>query len=220
MRILLVEDDRMIGGSLVHGLSDSGYSVDWVRSARDAGAALRDERATYQIVLLDWGLPDKSGLELLRALRQSGNNVPVLMITARDALTDRVNGLDVGADDFLVKPFELAELKARIRALARRHAGRIEPVLRTSTLRLDPGSGCVHRDGKEIRLTAREYALLHALMVRPGVLLSRSQLEERIYSWSDAVESNAIEFLIHGLRQKIGREQIENTRGLGWRVLT
>jgi len=218
MRILLVEDDRMIGGSLVHGLTDSGYSVDWVRSARDADAALRDEQAAYQILLLDWGLPDKSGIELLRNLRQSGNNVPVLMITARDALADRVTGLDIGADDFLVKPFELAELKARIRALSRRHVGRIEPVLRTSTLRLDPSSRCVHRDGREIRLTAREYALLHALMMRPGSIFSRSQLEERVYSKSEGVQSNAIEFLIHQLRQKIGRDQIENRRGLGWRL--
>lgn len=220
MRILLVEDDRMIGGSLVHGLADSGYSVDWVCTAREADAALRDERSEYQIVLLDWGLPDRSGVELLRNVRQAGNNVPVLMITARDGVSDRVTGLDFGADDFLVKPFELAELKARIRALARRHAGRVEPILKTATLRLDPSTRCVERDGREIRLTAREYALLHALMARPGALLSRAQLEERVYSWSDAIESNAIEFLIHGLRQKIGREQIENTRGLGWRVVT
>jgi len=219
MRILLVEDDRMIGASLVHGLTDDGYSVDWVRSGREAESALSDAQAAYEIMLLDWGLPGRSGVEVLRHIRRAGNNIPVLMITARDAISDRVTGLDDGADDFLVKPFELSELKARIRALARRHAGRIEPVLKTSTITLDPASRCAYRDGREIRLTAREYALLHALMVRPGALLSRAQLEERIYSWSEAVESNAVEFLIHSLRQKIGREQIENSRGLGWRIL-
>ena len=218
MRVLIVEDDPMIGSSLVRGLTDEGYAVDWVRDGVAAEGVLKDRLAEFQLVLLDWGLPHKSGIEVLRALRAGGNNIPVLILTARDALADRVEGLDRGADDFLVKPFELAELKARMRALLRRHAGRMEPQLRTAHLLLDPASRCVTRDGKQIQLTAREYALLLALMQRPGALFSRAQLEERIYGWSNPIESNAVEFLLHSLRRKIGADQIENLRGLGWRV--
>jgi two-component system response regulator QseB len=218
MRILVVEDDTMIGTSLMRGLTDAGYTADWVRDGVAAEVALTDRLGEFQLVLLDWGLPHKNGLEVLRALRTAGNNIPVLILTARDALDDRVEGLDAGADDFLVKPFELAELKARVRALLRRHAGRLEPQLRTASLELDPASRCVTRAGRRIQLTAREYALLHALMQRPGTLLSRAQLEERIYGWSNPVESNAVEFLLHSLRRKIGNEQIENLRGMGWRV--
>jgi two-component system response regulator QseB len=218
MRILIVEDDPMIGSSLMRGLTDEGYTSDWVRDGLAAEAVLRDRLAEFQLALLDWGLPHKSGIEVLRALRAGGNNIPVLILTARDSLADRVEGLDRGADDFLVKPFEFAELKARMRALLRRHAGRIEPQLRTARLTLDPASRSVSRDGRHIQLTAREYALLHALMQRPGALLSRAQLEERIYGWSNPVESNAVEFLLHSLRRKIGAEQIENLRGLGWRL--
>jgi DNA-binding response OmpR family regulator len=220
MRILIVEDDVMIGESLVRGLTDERYAVDWVRDGVQAESALKDYAADFQVLLLDLGLPQKSGLEVLKALRKAGNNVPVLIITARDGLQDRVAGLDLGADDFLVKPFELAELKARIRALARRHTGRIEPTLKTSTLLLDTALRSVVRQGQPIRLSAREYALLHALMERPGAVLSRTQLEARIYSWGSNVESNAVEFLLHKLRSKIGAEQIENVRGHGWRVLT
>ncbi len=220
MRVLIVEDDPMIGASLVRGLTDEGYAVDWVRDGAQAETALQDRLNEFQIVLLDWGLPRKTGIEVLRHIRRAGNNIPVLIITARDALDDRVVGLDQGADDFLVKPFELVELKARIRALARRHVGRLEPELKTAFLTLDPASRTVMREGRRIRLTAREYALLHALMQRPGTLLSRAQLESRIYGWDDTVESNAIEFLLHGLRQKIGGEQIENVRGVGWRMAT
>ena len=218
MRVLLVEDDPMIGSSLVRGLTDEGYAVDWVRDGGAAEGVLQDRLAEFQLVLLDWGLPHKSGIEVLRALRAGGNNVPVLILTARDGLADRVEGLDRGADDFLVKPFELAELKARMRALLRRHAGRVEPQLRTAHLLLDPASRSVTRDGQQIQLTAREYALLLALMQRPGTLFSRAQLEERIYGWSNPIESNAVEFLLHSLRRKIGTDQIENLRGLGWRV--
>ncbi len=218
MRVLIVEDDPMIGSSLLRGLTDEGYAVDWVRDGVAAEGVLKDRLAEFQLVLLDWGLPHKSGIEVLRALRAGGNNIPVLILTARDALADRVEGLDRGADDFLVKPFELAELKARMRALLRRHAGRVEPQLRTAHLILDPASRCVTRDGKQIQLTAREYALLLALMQRPGALFSRAQLEERIYGWSNPIESNAVEFLLHSLRRKIGTDQIENLRGLGWRV--
>jgi DNA-binding response OmpR family regulator len=218
MRILIAEDDPMIGASLVRGLTDAGYSVDWVRDGDHADAALRDRQNDFQLALIDWGLPHKTGIEVLRSLRQRGDNVPVLILTARDALEDRVEGLDLGADDFLAKPFELPELKARIRALARRHVGRLEPELKTRSLRLDPLSRSVYREAQLIRLTAREYALLHALMVRPGNILSRTQLERRIYGWMDAIESNAVEFQLHGLRQKIGSELIENVRGLGWRI--
>ena len=220
MRILIAEDDPMIGASLVRGLTDEGYSVDWVRDGAHAESALQDPLNHFQLALLDWGLPHKSGIDVLRALRLRGDNIPVLILTARDALRDRVEGLDLGADDFLVKPFEFAELKARIRALARRHVGRLEPELKTAILTLDPASRSVMRDGRQIRLTAREYALLHALMLRPGVLLSRAQLESRIYGWKDSIESNAVEFLLHALRQKIGSEQIENVRGIGWRVVS
>jgi two-component system response regulator QseB len=218
MRVLIVEDDPMIGASLVRGLTDDGYAADWVRDGAAADAALRDQLGEHQLVLLDWGLPHKNGMEVLKSLRARGNNVPVLILTARDGLTDRVEGLDQGADDFLVKPFELAELKARMRALLRRHAGRIEPQLSTAELALDPATRTVTRAGVRIQLTAREFSLLHALMQRPGTLLSRAQLEERIYGWANPVESNAVEFLLHSLRRKIGNEQIENLRGLGWRI--
>ncbi|MGH8252904.1 MAG: response regulator [Steroidobacteraceae bacterium] len=219
MRILIIEDDPMIGTSLVRGLSDEGYATDWVRDGEVAEAMLADPLNEFHVALLDLGLPHKSGIDVLRGIRRAGHNIPVLIITARDALSDRVNGLDQGADDYLVKPFELGELKARIRALARRHIGRIEPELKTTCLTLDPASRTVVRDDQRIQLTAREYALLHALMQRPGTLLSRAQLEARIYGWEDAIESNAIEFLLHGLRQKVGSEQIENVRGVGWRIV-
>ena len=220
MRVLIVEDDPMIGASLVRGLRDEGYAVDWVRDGAQAEVALLDRGNEFHVTLLDLGLPRKGGLEVLRGIRRAGNNVPVLIITARDSLADRVSGLDQGADDFLVKPFELAKLKARTRALARRHKGRSPPELKTATLSLDSSTRTVLRDGRRIQLTAREYALLYALMQRRGTLLSRAQLEARIYGWGDGVDSNAVEFLLHGLRQKIGGEQIENVRGIGWRVAT
>jgi DNA-binding response OmpR family regulator len=220
MRILIVEDDAMIGASLVRGLTDEGYAVDWVRDGAQAEAALIDRHHEFHLMLLDLGLPRKSGTEVLRQIRAAGDNILIIVITARDALADRIEGLDLGADDFLVKPFELTELKARIRAVSRRHAGRIEPQLKTSVLSLDPAARSVVRDGRSIQLTAREFALLQALMQRPGALLSRAQLESRIYSWSEAVDSNAVEFLLHGLRQKIGADQIENVRGVGWRIVT
>jgi DNA-binding response OmpR family regulator len=218
MRILIIEDDPMIGASLVRGLTDEGYAADLVNNGEQAEMALQDVRNAFHIALLDLGLPRKSGIDVLRSLRQSGNNIPVLIITARDELNDRIAGLDQGADDYLVKPFDFSELMARLRALARRHSGRVAPALKTEFLSLDPASRAVVREGQRIQLTAREYAVLHALLQRPGTLLSRSQLESNIYGWSDAVESNAVEFLLHNLRQKIGTEQIENVRGVGWRV--
>lgn len=218
MRILLIEDDHMIGNSLVAGLRDDGYAVDWVRNGLSAATALKDEQAGYSMALLDWGLPGQDGLSVLKALRKSGNTMPVLMITAHDTLDDRVTGLDGGADDYLVKPFELAELKARMRSLLRRRAGRAEPELIHGKLTLNPATRGVRLGENSVDLTAREFALLHSLLERPGAVLSRAQIEERIYPWDTAVESNAVEFIIHGLRKKLGSTIIENVRGVGWRI--
>lgn len=208
----------MIGRSLERGLRDEGYAVDWVQDGVAAATALRDTQAGYSLALLDWGLPTRDGLSVLKELRQSGNAMPVLMLTARDALDDRVMGLDGGADDYLVKPFELAELKARIRSLLRRREHRAQSALRHGELTLDPTAHVVTLRDAPIPLTAREFALLYALLERPGTVLSRQQIEEHLYSWSDAVESNAVEFIIHGVRKKLGASVIENVRGVGWRI--
>ena len=208
----------MIGQSLRRGLRDDGYAVDWVRDGAAAEAALQDPQLAYAVVLLDWGLPKMDGMEVLRALRRRRNPLPVLMLTARDALEDRVAGLDAGADDYLVKPFELAEVKARIRNLVRRGAGRADAELSSGSLTLNPVTRRVKNRGVPVELTAREFALLEALLQRPDAVLSRSQLEQRIYAWDEAVESNAVEFLIHSLRKKLGHDAIENVRGVGWRV--
>ncbi len=218
MRILLIEDDRMIGESLQRGLRDEGYAVNWVRDGNSALTALRDQQADYAMALIDWGLPKRDGLAVLKAARSAGNRVPVLMVTARDAVEDRIIGLDAGADDYLVKPFDLAELKARIRSLLRRAAGRAESELVHGKLTLNPATHRVSLDGIDASLTAREFALLHALLERPGSVLSRAQLEERLYSWNDLIESNVIEVLIHGVRKKLGAGAIENVRGVGWRT--
>ena len=218
MRILLIEDDRMIGESLQRGLRDEGYAVNWVRDGNSALTALRDQQADYSMALIDWGLPKRDGLAVLKAARSAGNRVPVLMVTARDAIEDRIIGLDAGADDYLVKPFDLAELKARIRSLLRRAAGRAESELVHGKLTLNPATHRVSLDGVDASLTAREFALLHALLERPGSVLSRAQLEERLYSWNDLIESNVIEVLIHGVRKKLGAGAIENVRGVGWRT--
>ena len=218
MRVLLIEDDPMIGTSLVEGLGDDGYAVDWVRDGNCAVTALGDPQADYALALLDWGLPGKDGLAVLRVLRQSGNNIPVLMITAHDTLADRVTGLDGGADDYLVKPFELAELKARMRSLLRRRNGRAEVELVHGGLTLNPATHAGHLHGTAITLTAREFALLHALLERPGAVWSRAKLEERLYGWDATVESNAVEFVIHSIRKKLGAAAIDNIRGVGWRI--
>ena len=220
MRILLIEDDRMIGTSLVRGLQDAGYEVDWLQDGASAAAALQDKEARYAVALIDWVLPAKSGLDVLRELRGRQDSLPVLMITARDSIEDRVAGLDGGADDYLVKPFDLAEVLARIRNLMRRPSSRKQAVLTNGVLALDTDTRRALRAGREYELTAREFALLFALMERPGAVLSRAHLEERLYSWSHAVESNAVEFLIHGVRKKLGVDVILNVRGLGWRVAT
>ncbi len=218
MRILLVEDDAMIGASLKRGLRDEGYAVDWVRDGIEAIAALDDASAGHAVVLLDWNLPRRSGFEVLQHMRSVGNTTPVLMLTARNDLDDRVMGLDGGADDYLVKPFELAELKARIRSLLRRREGRPSVQLTHGSVVLDPVTHAVHQAGTPVQLTAREFSLLRALLEQPGAVLSRSQLEEKLYGWDDAVESNAVEFIIHSVRKKLGTDFIENVRGVGWRL--
>lgn len=214
MRLLLAEDDPMIGAAIERGLKQDGFTVDWVRDGRAAELALADR--VHDLLLLDLGLPRKQGLDVLKALRQSGDARPVLILTARDAVSDRVAGLDAGADDYLVKPFDLDELGARIRALLRRQAGRAAPIATYGGLSLDPATREVRLNGAEVALSPREFALLEALLARPGVVLSRAQLEEKLYGWNEPVESNAIEVHLHALRRKLGTRAIRNVRGVGW----
>jgi len=211
----LVEDDEMIGESLRAALRRHGLAVDWVRDGRAADAVLASER--FDAVLLDLGLPHKSGLDVLKTVRARGDATPVIVLTARDALGDRVAGLDAGADDYLAKPFELDELTARIRAVTRRHAGRGgEPALEHGGLRLDPATRQVTLHGRPVLLSAREFAVLEALMQRPGAILSRAQIEDRLYGWGEAVESNTVSVYIHQLRRKLGPDAIRNARGVGY----
>lgn len=217
MRILLVEDDGMIAEALQAALQAAGYAVDWVDDGLTAEAALRNQ--PYDQVLLDLGLPGQDGLQFLERLRAADNPVPLLIITARPGLEDRLRGLDGGADDFLQKPFEMAELLARMRAVMRRKGGRAAPELGNGRVTLDPALKSARVLGQEaVQLSAREFALLQALLVRPGAILSRGELEDRLYGWGNEVESNAVEFLIHGLRRKLGKDVIRNVRGLGWMV--
>jgi len=216
MRLLLVEDDLMIGESVRKGMQQDGFAVDWVQDGRAAELAL--ETNLYDTLLLDLGLPRKDGLEVLASLRRRGNPIPVLVLTARDAVADRVKGLDAGADDYLVKPFDLGELAARIRALLRRKSGRAEPIVQVGNLIVNPATHEVSLDGKSIVLSAREFALLHALVERPGVVLSRAQIEEKLYGWGDEVESNTVEVYVHALRRKLGANVIHNVRGVGYMV--
>ncbi|RXZ39064.1 DNA-binding response regulator [Oxalobacteraceae bacterium CAVE-383] len=216
MRVLLVEDDRMIGEAIVSALKDAAYAVDWVRDGMAALTAV--ESQDYDVVLLDLGLPGKDGFEALRSIRAKGNPVPLLIITARDALEDRLRGLDGGADDYVLKPFEMAELLARMRAVVRRKGGAAGPLLDNGELSLDPVTREAAIGGHAIRLSSREFSLLLALMVRPGAILSRPELESRIYGWNEEVESNAVEYLIHALRKKLGSAAIKNVRGVGWMV--
>ena len=218
MRLLLVEDDRMIGESLVRGLRDDSYVVDWVRDGVAALSALQDAQAEYALAILDWNLPGRDGLSVLKAIRAAGNLIPVLMITARDELQDRISGLDGGADDYLIKPFELGELKARLRSLLRRKEGRATSELIYGSLVLDPVTHGVSLDGLPRTLTPREFALLRILLARPGAVLSRAQREERLYGWNEQIQSNAVEFTIHSLRRKLGTALIENVRGVGWKM--
>lgn len=216
MRILLIEDDPMIGEAVVMALKDAAYAVDWLR---DGGTAIEALRAgEQQLVLLDLGLPGRDGLDVLRWLRREGQPMPVIVITARDGVADRIQGLDLGADDYLIKPFDIDELLARMRAVVRRHGGRAAPILDNGRIRLDPASHEASCDGRTVLLSAREFALLQALLRRPGTILSRAELEERLYGWGEEVESNAVDFIIHGVRRKLAPDVIRNVRGVGWRV--
>ena len=216
MRLLLVEDDTMIGESIRLGLRQDGFVVDWAKDGAAAELALGSE--SYALLLLDLGLPRKSGLEVLKALRTNKNPISVLVLTARDSIANRVEGLDAGADDYLVKPFDLDELAARIRALLRRQSGRSESVVRCGDLTLNPATHQVQLGGKEITLSAKEFSVLHALVDRAGAILSRVQLEQHLYGWNEEIESNAIEVHIHNLRKKLGGEFIRNVRGVGYTV--
>jgi two-component system response regulator QseB len=216
VRILLAEDDTMIGKSVQTGLKQEGYAVDWVRDGVAAELSLAND--TYELLLLDLGLPRKSGLEILKSLRAKKNAIPVLILTARDAVADRVKGLDAGADDYLVKPFDLDELSARIRALTRRQAGRAEPLIEHGPIKVNPVTHEVHLHGSLVTLSSREFALLAALLEHPGIPLSRSRLEESIYGWGEEVESNTVEVYIHSLRKKLGQGLIVNVRGVGYLI--
>lgn len=216
MRVLLVEDDEMIGQSLSQALERNGWSVDWVKDGLLAQSALAD--GDYACVLLDLGLPKRDGVEVLRQARARGDATPVLVLTARDGLDDRIGGLDLGADDYLVKPYELGELLARMRAVIRRRDGSAHSLIGTPAMQLDLTTREVLVAGERAALSAREFALLHALLERPGAILSRDQLESRIYGWGEEVMSNAVDVLIHGMRKKLGADAIRNVRGLGWRI--
>jgi two-component system OmpR family response regulator len=216
MRLLLVEDDAMIGETVLHILRAEHYAVDWVRDGAMADQALRS--AEYDLVLLDLGLPKRDGLDVLKALRSRHSTVPVLVATARDGVADRIAGLDAGADDYVVKPYDTDELLARIRALLRRSAGRAEPAFEHRGVSLNPATREASINGQAVSLSAREWAVLEPLLARPGVVLSRAQLEEKLFSWKDEVSSNAVEVYIHGVRKKLGTDIIQTVRGLGYLV--
>lgn len=216
MRILLVEDDRMLGAATQQALRDAAHAVDWVLDGDAALLAMRT--APYEAMLLDLGLPRRDGLGVLQAARRSGYNLPVIIVTARDGVDDRIRGLDLGADDYLIKPFETGELLARLRAVARRKGGQAQALLGNGVVTLDPATRQARFGEARARLSAREYALLHALLLRPGAVLSRDDLENLIYGWNEEVESNAVEYLIHSIRRKLGAGAIKNVRGVGWVV--
>ncbi|RFC34545.1 MAG: two component transcriptional regulator, winged helix family [Candidatus Nitrotoga sp. MKT] len=218
MRILVVEDDALLGDAIQAGLRQSGYAVDWMKDGVSAEQALSTE--PYAAVVLDLGLPRLSGLEVLHRLRsrniQTNAQTPVLILTAMDTVDDRIKGLDTGADDYMVKPFDMGELAARLRALVRRASGKIAPLLQVSGVKLDPAAHCVLYQDKSVELSAKEFALLHALMLNSGKVLSRARLEEQLYAWGDEVESNTVEVHIHHLRRKLFPELIETIRGVGY----
>ncbi len=216
MRLLLVEDDSMIGEAVLDLLRAEHYAVDWVRDGELADTALRTQN--YDLVLLDLGLPKRDGLEVLRALRARRQRMPVLIATARDAVQQRIDGLDAGADDYVLKPYDLHELLARLRALLRRAAGRAEPVYEHEGVSINPATREVTARGEPVVLSAREWAVLEPLIARPGLVLSRTQLEEKLYGWKDEISSNAVEVYIHGLRKKLGAGVIQNVRGVGYMV--
>jgi two-component system response regulator QseB len=216
MRLLVVEDDPMIGEAVAAGLAADGHAVDWVRDGRTAESSLSTH--SYSLVLLDLGLPARDGIAVLKNMRARKLDVPVLIITARDTVADRIAGLDAGADDYLVKPFDLDELSARVRALLRRAAGRAEPLITHGALSLNPATREVRLNGRAVEVSAREFALLLALAERAGTVLSRAQLEEKVYGWNETIGSNAIEVHVHNLRRKLGESAIRNVRGLGYKL--
>lgn len=217
MRLLLVEDDRLLGDAIQAGMAQAGFVVDWVTDGVAADNALAGEQAgNYAAMVLDLGLPRRDGLAVLKGLRQRGSRLPVLILTARDTVEDRIGGLDSGADDYFLKPFDMGELGARLRALIRRAEGQPAPILEYSGIRLDPAAHTVLVDGKPVELAAKEFALLHALMLNAGRVLSRGQIEQHLYSWNDETGSNTIEVYIHHLRKKLGKDVIRNIRGVGY----
>jgi len=216
MRVLVVEDDRMVGAAVVQALKDAAYAVDWVTDGATAIEAV--ELESYDVALLDLGLPLADGREVLRQFRSKRERLPVIIVTARDGVDDRIDGLDLGADDYLVKPFEIRELLARMRAVLRRQGSGASPILSNGETTLDPATHTASHRDETAALTAREFALLQALLTRPGSILSRGELERMIYGWNEEVESNAVEFLIHAIRKKLGPQVIRNVRGVGWMV--
>ena len=216
MRVLVIEDDPMIGRAVVAGLQDAGYTVDWVRDGAEAELALGHR--VYDLTLLDLGLPRRDGVDILKGMRRGGSQVPVVIITARDALADRVAGLDNGADDYLVKPFDLDELLARARAVVRRKAGRSSTEMACGALSVDPVKRVVTFRGELVELSAREFAVLEALMKQPGSVMPRDKLVDSVYGWETEVESNSIEVHVHHLRRKLSPDLILNVRGVGYRL--
>ena len=216
MRILLIEDDYSLGDGLMVGLRQAGFAVDWLRDGVAADHALASE--SFDLVVLDLGLPGLSGMEVLKRARGRGLTLPILILTAQDATGDKVSGLDAGADDYLVKPVDIDELAARLRALARRSAGRAAPVLRHGDIELDPAARTLTRAGQPVELSGREFSLLLLLLENTGRVLSRSQLEQSLYGWSDEPDSNALEVHIHHLRKKLGGELIRTLRGVGYSI--
>ena len=216
MRLLLVEDDAMVGEAVREGLRQDGFTVDWIQDGTAAETALRAER--YDCVLLDLGLPRKAGLDVLRGQRTRGNDTPVVILTARDAVADRVAGLDAGADDYVVKPFDLEEVAARVRAVVRRRQGRGAPDIELRGLVMRPATREAQYKGAPVSLSRREFAILEALASRPGAILSRQQLEGHVYGWGEEIESNAVEVFVHSLRKKLGADFIVTVRGAGYMV--
>ncbi|RQH02166.1 response regulator [Paraburkholderia dinghuensis] len=216
MRLLLVEDDEMIAEPVLESLRREGYAIDWARDGREAELSLG--HGVYDLVLLDLGLPKKDGIDVLNGYRNRGGEAPIIILTARDAVTDRIGGLDAGADDYLVKPFDLDELAARARALLRRRVGQKQPVYTHGDLALDPASHTVTLAGTTVPLVPREFALLHILIEEPTRVFTKAELEDRLYGWGEEVGSNTIEVHVHSLRRKLGAEQIVTVRGVGYRL--